>query len=152
MNIKGEFSWTKRVNSCGNFGEFEWTLLSTNVSFFGWISWTFKPKPNLTLKGICLTYSLGQKMSTRIHPLKVSTRICPFWKKCLLEFIVHENSPSHWWLLHAYSIFWNFWSDKLNILSWLWAEMKIYVGFYSYFPYFLPSLWERCRRYNHFLQ
>ena len=50
MKGVAEFSWTKGVNSRGQF----W-----------WI-----------------------------HPLKMSTRIRPFWKKCPWEFTVHKNSPS----------------------------------------------------------
>ena len=51
------------------------------IGFWSWASWLdqwisyqpwFSPKEK---------NSRGQKMSTRIHPLKMSTRIRPFWKK-----------------------------------------------------------------------
>ena len=40
---------------------------------------------------------LGEFLRThpQIHPLKMSTKIYLFWKKYLLEFIVHKNSSSH---------------------------------------------------------
>ena len=50
------------------------------VDKMGEFSWTF--------------WVNSPKVSTRIHPLKMSTRIRPFWKKCLWEFTVYKNSPS----------------------------------------------------------
>ena len=45
------------------------------------------------------------KVSTRIHPLKMSTRIRPFWKKGPQEVNLHEKSPSQLinHVIHLYS-------------------------------------------------
>ena len=50
---------------------------------------------------------IHQKVSTRIHPLKMSKKICPFWKKLSTRSQCPQMSPSHFWYLpnHIFSSF-----------------------------------------------
>ena len=70
----GHFGWILVeivwVNSRGNFlGEFSWTKCPRKFLYLGEFSWTKNVHEN------------SWKMSTRIHPLKISTRTPSFWKK-----------------------------------------------------------------------
>ena len=83
LDIKGEFSWTKWMNSRGHFSRILVDIFLVN-SLFGWI-----------YVDIFLVNSLGhfcEKMSMKIHP---SRRILVD-KKCQRVFVknVHKNSSS----------------------------------------------------------
>ena len=99
------------VNSRGNFlGEFSWTKCPRKFLYLGEFSWTKNVHEN------------SWKMSTRIHPLKISTRTPSFWKKVSTRIhFPRKFSIPCWSYYKVHKVF----SGCLSSLVWKYLHLSV---------------------------